>query len=78
MEKKTKNRNGSLSFAWDLFQFFLFSKSGTGMMPKLNKIIYKQCQKKRLPGEYKNPTFKHLSSNTYLGEAGHWALKIVP
>lgn len=65
-------------FAWDLFQFFLFSKSGTGVMPKSNKINYKQCQKKRLPGDYKNPTFKHLLSCTYLGETGHWALKIVP
>lgn len=53
-------------------------KVGQGWCQSLNKIIYKQCQKKRLPGEYKNPTFKHLSSYTYLGEAGHWALKIVP
>lgn len=40
----SKNRNGSMSFAWDLFQFFLFSKSGTVMMPKLDEITYKQWQ----------------------------------
>lgn len=38
----SNNRNGSMGFAWDLFQFFLFGKSGTVMMPKLNKITYKQ------------------------------------
>lgn len=42
------------------------------------KLTTNSVKKKRLPGDYKNPTFKHLLSCTYLGEAGHWALKIVP
>lgn len=39
--KKKKNRHGSMGFDWDLFQFILFNKSGTVMMPKWNTITYK-------------------------------------
>lgn len=49
IEKKKIARTeiGSLSFAWDLSHFFLFSKSGTGMMPKLNEIKYKNSINKK-------------------------------
>lgn len=67
MGRNSKNRNGSMGFAWDLFQFFLFSKGVTVMMPKLNEITYKQW----LPCYYKNHTFTRLLNYTYLGKAEH-------